>query len=347
MKKLLIVLFLGISTVAFAQKDTLYFDADWDVVSKEYAEFYRPLPLEKSGKFWLIKDYYMDGTLQFIGHTIDENKDVLHGDVIWYYRNGKIQDKVKYTFGKIIGDYVAAESVKPKYMGYEENELFFVKNHSDVAPEDAKGHPADAVESATEVADDTEEEPKEYSAANFPLLKEGLPPITFIQKGKRQELVKSYQTITLEKEPFTITFPGLAVEEATQEYHPTQIALVTYHEPLRKIIAGMRTEDTVPFAPATGMAMDYNAHYLIVSADAHNYLFYNEAGNTRLELSKKLQGDVLLLKYTVEAIYFNGTEYNIKDFPPDFPLYLIIFIDKNQNDIIEEGELNKVKMEFE
>ncbi len=348
MKKLLIILFLGISTFVFAQNDTIYYDADWEEVSKEYAKYYRPLPLEKKRMFWLIKDYYMDGSLQFIGHTIEEHKEVLHGDVIWYYQNGKIQEKVRYKFGNTIGDYVALESVKPKYLGYEEREMFFVKNYGNIAPEDARSKEADEVESVIDEADDVSNATKIYSVADFPLLKEGLPPITFIQNGKRQELVKSYQTITLEKAPFTITLPGMAVEEATQDYHPTQMALVTDREPLRNISVGMRTEDTVPFAPATGMAMDYSAHYLIISADAHNYLFYNEAGNTRLELSERIGGDVLLLKYMVEALFFNGTEYSMQDFPHDnFPLYLIIFIDKNKNEKIDAGELNKVEIRFE
>ena len=345
MKKLLIILFFGISTVAYAQKDTLYLDADWDEVSKEYAEYYRPLPLEKKGNMWLIKDYHMTGVLQFVGHTTDEYKEILHGDVIWYFPDKKIQQKSKYENGVPIGYYYALESTNPRMgKGYDEDELHYMKVDFMEGALDAE----DAVESAADAARDTIDEPEVYSAADFPLLKEGLPPITFIQNGKRQELLKPYQSITLEKEPFTITFPGMAVEEAAEKYHPTQMTLVTDRDSMRNISVGMMSEDTVPFAPATGMAMDYDAHYLIISADAHNYLFYNEAGNSRLELSKKIEGDVLLLKYTVDALFFNGTEYSMQDFPhDDFPLYLIIFIDKNENERIEKGELNKVEIRFE
>ncbi len=342
MKKLLVILFIGINTLAFAQKDTLYYNAEWQLATKYQAEYYRPLPLEKKGKFWLLKDYYIDGNLQFVGHTTDENKEVLHGDVIWYYSNGRIQDKVKYNNGVTIGSYVPFESLKSR-VGYTEDELFFVRNGAEnaAAPEDAVRHVTDTVA-------DAESDPKEYSVADFPLLKEGLPPITFIQKGKRQELLKPYQTTNLEKEPFTITFPGMAYNEAKGAYNATKIAVVTDYELVHQINVGMRTADTDTFAPATGMAMDANPNYLIVDAEAHNYLYYLVAGEGRLQLQEKLDEDILLLKYTVHEITLNQTDYTIKDFPhADYSLYLVIFIDKNKNEIIDAGELNKVKLIFE
>ena len=114
MKKLLIILVLGISTVAFAQKDTLYYDADWKTVAKEHAEFYRPLPLKKSGKNWKIKDYYMNGNLQFEGFTNEIDEDALVGEAIWYDIKGNVESSNVYESESII--YYKGNSITADYI---------------------------------------------------------------------------------------------------------------------------------------------------------------------------------------------------------------------------------------
>ncbi len=126
MKKLLIILlFLAISTVVFAQKDTLYYNGDWDEVSKEYAKYYRPLPLNRSGKNWVIKDYYINGNLQFEGFTKEVGEDVLVGEAIWYDIAGKVESSNVYESESIIyhsGDNITADYIV-KNKGYLLKEL--------------------------------------------------------------------------------------------------------------------------------------------------------------------------------------------------------------------------------
>ena len=52
-------------TTIIAQNDTIYYNQDWDETTRLNASFYRPMPLKKDGDKELIKDYYMNGTLQF------------------------------------------------------------------------------------------------------------------------------------------------------------------------------------------------------------------------------------------------------------------------------------------
>lgn len=84
-----------------------YFDTNFNEVHyKSKAAYYREAyyahgkPIADS----ITKDYYITGELQFIGHVVSENPDVLRGLGTWYHKNGKID--TKYTVnekGEIVG----------------------------------------------------------------------------------------------------------------------------------------------------------------------------------------------------------------------------------------------------
>ena len=69
-------------------KDTLYFDSNWEVTTKENHEFYRPLPLNKIGDLSLIVDFYKNGNMQMQGYAYTDSIAVFAGDVYWYDKNG-------------------------------------------------------------------------------------------------------------------------------------------------------------------------------------------------------------------------------------------------------------------
>ncbi|QCX38651.1 hypothetical protein FF125_09480 [Aureibaculum algae] len=93
-------------TTMNAQKDTIYYDQDWDKTTKPNAHFYRPLPMEQDGDRTLFKDYYIDGTLQFEAwqKKLDTTETAFFGSdgyfydgtVIWYYANGHKKTEVNY-----------------------------------------------------------------------------------------------------------------------------------------------------------------------------------------------------------------------------------------------------------
>jgi len=96
MKKTILILLLSIVTNLVAQKDTLYFDADWNKTTKAEAKFYRPLPLKKTGNLYQVKDYYINGNLQMEGNWSNFQDEILQGKVIWYYENGKVFEESEY-----------------------------------------------------------------------------------------------------------------------------------------------------------------------------------------------------------------------------------------------------------
>ena len=60
----IIYLFIFIfSSSVFAQKDTIWYDANWSKTVKAQASYYRPAPAKKDNGFLLV-DYYLSGVKQ-------------------------------------------------------------------------------------------------------------------------------------------------------------------------------------------------------------------------------------------------------------------------------------------
>jgi antitoxin component YwqK of YwqJK toxin-antitoxin module len=86
-----------------------YFDKDWNIVHyKEKAEYYR-IATYLSGKIVstvIVKDYYINGVLQFEGYLISENPDINNGVARWFDSNGAINSEKNYSNGVLHGNFM-------------------------------------------------------------------------------------------------------------------------------------------------------------------------------------------------------------------------------------------------
>lgn len=106
MKKQLTVLSLAlffISSLSFAQGDTIWFDANWKKTTKDSARFYRKQPQPKKNGYW-FQDYYISGKKQMEGLSLKKDTEFYDGPVFWYYENGNVFQKVNYIKGYINGE---------------------------------------------------------------------------------------------------------------------------------------------------------------------------------------------------------------------------------------------------
>ncbi|WP_159090692.1 toxin-antitoxin system YwqK family antitoxin [Aquimarina aquimarini] len=93
--------FLIYHTTMISQNDTIFYNKKWKETTKDQADFYRPLPLQQKGENSLIKDYYIDGSLQFEGWSKTSDLDDSYvGKVVWFYSNGNKKSEVTYENGK-------------------------------------------------------------------------------------------------------------------------------------------------------------------------------------------------------------------------------------------------------
>jgi antitoxin component YwqK of YwqJK toxin-antitoxin module len=92
----IIYLFIFIfSSSLFAQKDTIWYDANWSKTVKTQASYYRPAPTKKDNGFLLV-DHYLSGVKQMQAFSLTLDEEAFEGEVTWYYENEKIMQTVNY-----------------------------------------------------------------------------------------------------------------------------------------------------------------------------------------------------------------------------------------------------------
>ena len=90
-------IFMMCHQALMSQNDTIFYDDNWDTTSKSEAAFYRPLNFAQKGDLYLIKDYYINGSLQFEAWQQQlDSKTVYEGSVIWYFPNGNKNHEINY-----------------------------------------------------------------------------------------------------------------------------------------------------------------------------------------------------------------------------------------------------------
>lgn len=110
------------------QQNKIYFDVNWEETTPENAAYYRLIPT-KENNLWQINDFYSSGEKQFVGQAKDSMATQLEGDVTWYFKTGKVQSKVRYVNGTIVGGFTSFEGAKGSVNeGWDEKDLYFYEN---------------------------------------------------------------------------------------------------------------------------------------------------------------------------------------------------------------------------
>ncbi len=91
-KNALFLLFFGIVFTSKAQKiDTVYFNANWEKTNNLNYDYYR-IAVKENNLFY-VKDYYRSNQLQMKGVFKSLDIEIKHGDFVWYFPNGRVEQK--------------------------------------------------------------------------------------------------------------------------------------------------------------------------------------------------------------------------------------------------------------
>lgn len=169
-----------------------------------------------------------------------------------------------------------------------------------------------------------------------------LNTIYIYQNNKLIPVNKDYSEIDLLREEFSLRFYNKAYKPKKDEYYAAQIAAFKNRNDIKKYSIGMNIEELECFAPGTGMATRGNYEYLYLTTSGHHYVHYKNKNNKRLNLIDKIK-DYLLLEFEINRTFINDnsvplSEVQINNF------YLLIFIDRNLNNIIDKKELKLIKI---
>jgi len=99
----LFIIYLS-STIAFSQKNKIYFDEDWEQLKNDrYAAYYRILTKTDSG--YRAQDYYMSGKIQMDGFFFDKKCITYNGKFVWYDEQGAVTKSATYLMDLAEGEY--------------------------------------------------------------------------------------------------------------------------------------------------------------------------------------------------------------------------------------------------
>ncbi|MDY0780707.1 hypothetical protein [Tenacibaculum sp. IB213877] len=102
---LLIAMFVSfLTTSTLVAQDTVWFDANWQITTKNNGEYYRPKPKKVENGYWIV-DYYKDGQIQMEGLSTTNTplEEEFEGLISYYHPNGKPYHKANYKNGKLDG----------------------------------------------------------------------------------------------------------------------------------------------------------------------------------------------------------------------------------------------------
>ena len=103
---LLITIFVGFLISNLNAQETIWFNSDWGISTKEKAVYYRPVPEKKNNGFWIV-DYYISGKKQKEGFSTSAipSREQYNGIVNYFYENGNKFQIINYVKGKPEGNF--------------------------------------------------------------------------------------------------------------------------------------------------------------------------------------------------------------------------------------------------
>ncbi|MEZ4829578.1 MAG: hypothetical protein R3C61_25325 [Bacteroidia bacterium] len=177
----------------------------------------------------------------------------------------------------------------------------------------------------------------------------------FHEKGMRIVQGKSvfhlddeYNAVPLSKATFSIQFQNTPYDPDKNLYGAAQIVAFSRSKDMTEVSSGIPVSNIPFYEPGTGLAGPYDGGYLFVDEpNGHHYIFYSTSASepTRCDLLGNGPGNLLNLSYTVNNLDFQGKMMSVKKWKSDY-LYLVIFIDRNSNKIVDKGEFARVAIRF-
>ncbi|MFC2110201.1 toxin-antitoxin system YwqK family antitoxin [Bacteroidota bacterium] len=108
MKNLVLLFFIAFSVLrSYAQTDTIWFDKEWKTQVQDSATFFRVANLkeERFKEFFHFKDYNLKGEKLKEGVSLKKTEDVFVGEVIYFFQDGSVSERIVYKNGFRFGDH--------------------------------------------------------------------------------------------------------------------------------------------------------------------------------------------------------------------------------------------------
>ena len=171
--------------------------------------------------------------------------------------------------------------------------------------------------------------------------------VKFIQGDSLFVVTAFSDTIELERKPFSIRYFGKRYNAEQRKFYAASIAVLENIKDIGHLTVGMSTSKTTYLEPGSGMAAasDGYGDTLLVTATGHYYLFYETESEKRVNLISK-KANILELEWNISGFDLSETTDRSFSRMKKSTLYFVIFFDRNSDEIIDEGELKVVTVNF-
>lgn len=171
--------------------------------------------------------------------------------------------------------------------------------------------------------------------------------VTFIQGDSIYLVSADRDTIEIDRKPFSIRYFGKRYNPEQKQFYAAQIAVLDNRKDIGVLTVGMSTENIAYFEPGSGMAQNENCndYIMAVNESGHHYLIYENESHRRVDLIAK-KANILELQWNVSGVNFRQTKDLSFSEMKKSTLYFVIFLDRNSDDIFDEGELKVVTVNF-
>jgi hypothetical protein len=153
--------------------------------------------------------------------------------------------------------------------------------------------------------------------------------------------------INVDREPFALTFFQRPYNNGSDDnYHALRIAVVLDRQLLNSVQVGGALDEIPMFQRGSGLAAEPGGYSsLHISEAGHHYVYYQNAAKHRAQLVEHLYNGFLKLSFPVNEITLYGKTYTLADAPTEVMFFTIV-IDRNLDNVIQEGELTKIEVVF-
>lgn len=169
-------------------------------------------------------------------------------------------------------------------------------------------------------------------------------PVSILQNGNEMVIDGQKEEVTIDKAPFKLHFYTKKYNSDNNSFYAGRLVAFRDKSVLDDIKQGKKRREMPCFEPGTGMAASESGRYtsLIFEPNAHHYLLYENEDHRRVNLLEKKDGQ-LKVEFPVSRVMLKDqdVEKSMKDISMD-KFYMALFIDRNLNDVIDEGELKKI-----
>ncbi len=174
--------------------------------------------------------------------------------------------------------------------------------------------------------------------------------VEFIQGEKHFLLENTNTEIQLKRDPFSIDFILKKSNEKKGEFYIMRFVAAQEDTYFKYMKEGTSVEETPILANGTSMATNENNSYNSLFLIEGNHNFYYESPKNQRGGAKVIAsypGKKLKLRWYIPDIYeYRQTPYPFTELKGD-KIFLIIFMDKDDDKIIDKGEYYKVTLNFD